>query len=599
MKKPSIFGRFGWGKGKIKNQMYTVYAVGLFIPLLVIGLFLIFSANKMLNDHYTALLEADNRRVKTLLSEITTQAYDISEDVYFDNDLKTVLSNDYETTAEFVAAVNSYGTLDELVYNAKEIEGIYIYTDNPAAKNYKQYRVVTDEIAEASWYNQALGTTNAFWVSISEESYSTDNSNLCLARRIGLVNAKYHAVVLVKISDSYLRARLDTSSIVDAVSVGDQGIVYSTKRNWYGQEQPVSIDFSESYFRFSGKVEAENTVYFATISTIHLYNTSSKMYICTLDSSGIQAISHIMNTWLLLLLFAILVPGIILFLFSDYFAKRVNLLREEMHKARLQDYNIISDFSGSDELKDAFEDLKFMVQDIKEKDAKMYEAELNEKDLRNKQQLMEFKMLAHQINPHYLYNTLETIRMKALTSGNRDVADSIKILGKTLHYVLENTGTTFTTLEKELDHVRNYLTIQKMRFGDRINYTIEIEPELDPRAYTILPLLLQPVVENAVVHGLEAINGTGMVRVDIVRVNRQLHIIVTDSGKGMSEEELDRIRGMLATPDVQPQSGIALYNINQRIRLRYGEEYGVQLDSKLGLGTLVVLVLPADSPENM
>ena len=345
-------------------------------------------------------------------------------------------------------------------------------------------------------------------------------------------------------------------------------------------------------------MEAEDTAYFATVTTIHLHKTSTKMYICTLDSSGIQAISRIMNTWVLLLLFAILVPGIILFVFADYFAKRVNLLREEMHKARLQDYNIISEFSGRDELKDAFEDLKFMVQDIKEKDAKMYEAELNEKELRNKQQLMEFKMLAHQINPHYLYNTLETIRMKALTSGNRDVADSIKILGKTLHYVLENTGTSFTTLEKELEHVRNYLTIQKMRFGERINYVIEIEPELEPKRYTILPLLLQPVVENAVVHGLEALNGIGMIRIDIVRVKRQLHIIITDSGKGMSEEEVDSLQKMLMVPNQQPQSGIALYNISQRIRLRYGEDYGIQLYSKQGLGTQVVLVLPAESPGN-
>ena len=599
MKSQSILGRLGWGKTKIKHQMYTVYAIGLFIPLLIVGSFLIFSANRMLNDHYTELLEADNRRVKTLMSEITTQAYSISEDVYFDNALKRVLGNDYDTTAEFISAINQYGTLDELVYNAKEIEGIYVYTDNPAAKNYKQYRSVTEEIAESDWYQKALGTTNAFWVSITEESYSTDNSNLCLARKIGLTDSRYHAVVLVKISDTYLRARLDTSSIIDAVSVDDQGIVYSTKRNWYGQSQPVEIDFAESYFRFSGKVKAEDTAYFATVSTIHLHNTSTKMYICTLDSSGIEAISHIMNVWFLLLLFAIMVPGIILFVFAGHFANRVNLLREEMHKARLQNYNMISEFSGNDELKDAFEDLKFMVQDIKEKDAKMYEAELNEKELRNTQQLMEYKMLAHQINPHYLYNTLETIRMKALTSGNRDVADSIKILGKTLHYVLENTGITLTTLEKELEHVKNYLSIQKMRFGERINYVIEIEPGLEPKEYRILPLLLQPVVENAVVHGLEEINSVGMIRIDIVRVKHQLHIIITDSGKGMSDAEVERLRTMLNTPNQQPQTSIALYNISQRIRLRYGEEYGIQLYSALGIGTQVILVLPADSPENM
>lgn len=595
-----VFSRkLGWGKTKIGRQMISVYALVLLIPLSLMGMLLIFSANQMLNEHYTELLEADNRRVKTLLSEITTQAYSISQDVYFDSTLKEVVSQDYASTADFVKAVNQYGTLDELVYNAQELEGLYIYTDNPTVKNYKQYRRVMEEIQETDWYQKAQETTNAFWSSISEESYTSDNSNLCLVRRIVLADSDYCAVAVVKISDSYLRSRMDTSSIVDAVSVGEQGIAYSSKRPWYGQAQPVDIDYSQSYFRYSGKVEVEGVQYFATVSTIHLSSTNTKMYICTMDSSGIQAISRIMNTWVLLLVLAVLIPGVILTVFADYFARRVRLLRQEMHKARLQDYNIISNFSGNDELTEAFEDLKFMVKDIKAKDAKMYEAELNEKELRNKQQLMEFKMLAHQINPHYLYNTLETIRMKALTSGNRDVADSIKLLGKTLHYVLENTGTTLTTLEKELEHVKNYLSIQKMRFGERINYIIEIEPELDTAKYAILPLLLQPVVENAVVHGLESINGTGLIRIDIARVSGQLHVIITDNGKGMPQEEVERIRTMLDTPDLQPQSSIALYNIHQRIRLRYGNAYGIRLESQLDLGTLVVLELPANSTEDL
>lgn len=597
MKKPVLFRKLGWGKTKIKHQMYAVYAIGLFIPLLIVGAFLIFSANRMLNDHYLQLLEADHRRVKTLLSEITTQAYSISERVCYDNGVKRVLSRPYESTSEFVNAANTLGNMDELVFNAGEIEGLYIFTDNPSIKNYKQYRLVTPEVAASDWYTRALDTANAFWMSIQRDAYTTDNSNLCLIRKIGLPNSDYHAVALVRLSDVYLRSRLDTSNILDAVSVDDQGIVYSSKRSWYGQPQPVEIDFDGAYYRYSGRIKAEGTDYFATVSTIHLHNTGTKMYICTLDGSGINAIRHILNVWVLLLLFAVLTPGIILFLFADYFARRVELLREEMHKARLQDYNIISDFRGNDELNDAFEDLKFMVQDIKQKDAKMYEAELNEKELRNKQQLMEYKMLAHQINPHYLYNTLETIRMKALTSGNRDVADSIKILGKTLHYVLENNGTTFTTLEKELDHVKNYLAIQKMRFGERINYIIEIEPGLEPKCYGILPLLLQPVVENAVVHGLEEINSVGLIRIDIVRFRGQLHLIVADNGKGMPEAEVQRIRDMINTPNLQLQSSIALYNINQRIRLRYGEAYGVRLDSCVGIGTQVVLILPGNTPE--
>lgn len=591
----NLFAKLKPGGTKIRRQMYGIYSLALLIPLSVMGVALLLSGIRMLNEHCIELLEADNRRVKTLLSEVTTQAYTLSDDIIYDQSLKRLLTQEYDAGTDFIAAVNNYGTLDTLVYNAPEIEGIYIYTDNPSVCQYKQFRPVTEEIASESWYSSALSNANAFWVSISEESYSNEKSNLCMIRRLALPGSDYSAVLAVKVSDSYIRSRIDSNSIVDVVSVNDQGIVYSSKRGWYGAPQVVQIDYSQDNFRFSGKAEVEDVRYFATVSTLHLYRTNSRLYICTLDDSGFSAIDGIMSSWILLLLLATLIPGLILGIFANYFARRVNLLREEMHKARSQDYNIISDFSGHDELTEAFEDLKVMVQDIKEKDAKMYEAELNEKELRNTQQIMEYKMLASQINPHYLYNTLETIRMKALTTGNREVADAVKILGKTLHYVQENTGTAFTTLKKELEHVENYLSIQKLRFGERINHKLQIQPDVDTESYCMLPLLLQPVVENAVVHGLESLDGIGRIVIDITRTGDRLRIAVIDNGKGMSQSELETIRAMLEQETVDPRSSIALYNIHRRIRLCHGEGFGLKLESRLGEGTRVTLELPAHS----
>lgn len=595
----AILRKMGFGRTKIRRQMHMVYAVALLIPLSLVGIFLISSANRMLNDHYIELLESDNRRVRSMLTEITTQAYNISKDIVTDVQLKILISTDYTDSTKFVAAANEYDALDELLYDAAEIDSISIYTDNLTIRSYKQFQVVTDEIAASDWYQTALEQPQAFWTSIERTDDNQTSDNLALVRAISLTDSEYHAVMVVRVSDTYIRTRIASSSIIDAISLDDKGIVYSSKRGWYGNNELLEIDYTEPYYKYSGTMEVEHAKYFATVSTSSLYMTNSKLYICTLDDSGLDDIRNIMGTWVLILLFALLVPGAVLVWFAEYFAGRVYLLREEMHKARLQDYNMISEFKGNDELTEAFEDLKFMVQDIKAKEAKMYEAELNEKELLNKQQIMEYKMLASQINPHYLYNTLETIRMKALTGGNREVADCIKILGRTLHYVLENTGTSSTTLHKELNHVENYLSIQKLRFGERINYAIEIQPGLDLDNYQILPLLLQPVVENAVVHGLEAINGVGLVIIAVAMVGKEeLQISVSDSGTGMTEEELLRIRTMLNTPELHPQSSIALYNINQRIRLCYGEDYGVTIESKYGKGTMVTLTLPAFLPEN-
>ena len=580
---------------KIRGQMYTVYALVLLIPLAILGTLLMGSGSRILQAHSIELLESDNLRVKTLLSEVTTQAYTVSEDICYSSELKQILTGTYTAYSDFIASVNASSELDSRIYSNREIDGITVYTDNPTVKNYKQFRAVTEEIAGTEWYTQALKSAGAFWVSIEEDTYSSDSSNLCLVRRMALPDSDYRAVVVIRLSDSYIRSRINSSEVVDAIGLDGNGIVYSSRRPWYGQALPVETDPNEAYYRYSGKTQVEGTDYFVTVSTLHLHKTNSKLYICTLDSGSFASIRGITRGWVLLVVLAVLIPGVILALFADRFVRRVKLLRKEMQKARYQDYDMLASFSGNDELTEAFEDLKVMVQDIKEKDAKMYEAELNAKEIRSRQQAMEYKMLASQINPHYLYNTLETIRMKALTTGNREVADAVKILGKTLRYVQENTGTAFTTLRKELEHVENYLSIQKLRFGHRINYTLAIEPELDPQSYAMLPLLLQPVVENAVVHGLEARDGIGNISITVARDPDYLRVTVRDNGCGMTAAELENIRSMLEREEADPNAGIALYNIHRRIRLCYGPDCGMELDSEPGRGTWVTLNLPADS----
>ncbi len=153
---------------------------------------------------------------------------------------------------------------------------------------------------------------------------------------------------------------------------------------------------------------------------------------------------------------------------------------------------------------------------------------------------MEMKLLASQINPHFLYNTLETIRMKAFSQGNRDVANAIKLLGKSMRYVLSNTKTAATTLDKELDYIDTYLAIQKIRFGSRIDYSIRVSPKLEKAGnfYRILPLLIQPVVENAISHGIEDTGEDGnlILHLDPSPDMVRLIIKVFDNGCGMSPE---------------------------------------------------------------
>ena len=172
------------------------------------------------------------------------------------------------------------------------------------------------------------------------------------------------------------------------------------------------------------------------------------------------------------------------------------------------------------------------------------------------------------------------------------MATAIKLLGKSMRYVLENTGTVFTTLDRELDYIETYIMIQKLRFGDRVNYSLQVQEGLELGAYRILPLLLQPIVENAILHGLEDREGSGQIDICVSADEESLHIIIKDNGKGMTESELEKVRRKLQTENPELNTSIGLYNINERIKLCYGEEHGIRIESVLSKGTDVFLNLP-------
>ncbi|MDE6608784.1 MAG: sensor histidine kinase [Lachnospiraceae bacterium] len=575
-----------------------MFIFAVFIPIVVLGSFLLLYTSNLLTNYHEDLMESDNLRVKTILFEITTQTYNISENISSSAVLRKILIGDYKERNAFLTEANKYTDPDDYMSNYAEIDTIQIYTDNPDIAAYKQYAPTTEEVKGTEWYQKAISQSSVFWVPmVDTDKYGNEYWNLCLVRKIPLVNSDYNSVLVIKISDNYLRTRIENSGYAIMASVDQAGCFYSSMRDFYGKPQNVNIDFEKDYFSYTGNENIEGENYLTSVSTMHLYKSDSKIYITSLDLHAYENIKRILWTCVMILGVAVVLPGILIHLFTDYFTGRVNILREEMHKASTEDYDIIPTFRGQDELSEAFADLQIMVQMIKEKDAKMYKAMINEKELLNEQQVMEFKMLASQINPHFLYNTLESIRMKAFTAGDREVATAIKLLGKSMRYVLENTGTVFTTLDKELDYIETYITIQKLRFGDRVNYSLQVQEKLELGEYRILPLLLQPIVENAILHGLEDKEGSGQISVCVSADEENLHIIIRDNGKGMTEEELEKVRKKLQVENPELKASIGLYNINERIKLCYGKEHGIRIESVLSKGTDIFIDLPLSLAE--
>lgn len=580
----------------IRRQLYTIYVLAVFVPVILIGIFLVGNTYKLLTSYHRDLLESDNLRVRTILFEITTQAYNISEELSFDEEVIAVLRRSYATEEDFVEMVNTHAAVVEnYMYHYTEIERIDIYCDNPDIREYKQFHGVDDPVRETDWYQRATSQAGIFWQEMeSVDEYGNQYWGLCLVRRIPLVYSDHNAVLVIRLSDNYLKTRINSQEYRNSASVDEGVVFYASDREDYGKPQAIDIDYEKNYFQYTGKEKIKGSTCFVGVSTLRLYQSDSRIYICTVNDKSYDNIWSIIQTCLIIILLAIVVPGILIHFFTSYFTGRVSALRHVMHQASNEDYDFKEIVRGDDELSEAFSDLEVMVQRIKEKDALMYRAMLNEQELVNEQQKMEFKMLASQINPHFLYNTLETIRMKAYTAGDKEVATAIKLLGKSMRYVLENSGTAFTSLQDELSHIEIYMKIQKLRFGEKFDYAFVIGEEIDVSKCITLPLLLQPVVENAILHGLEEKEADGMVTIGVTHAaeHEEICIAVSDNGCGMKPETLERLRADIVTRNPEKKESIGLYNINQRVKLCYGSAYGMTVDSERDRGTTITLHLP-------
>lgn len=236
----------------------------------------------------------------------------------------------------------------------------------------------------------------------------------------------------------------------------------------------------------------------------------------------------------------------------------------------------------ADSVNDMSENLEVMVRQIKEDERKMRYAEL--------------RLLQEQINPHFLYNTLDTI-VWLIEGGDPDKAVDIVVALSEFFRLVLSKGKEYISIQEEEQHIRGYLEIQQVRYQDILDFEIMIEPEL--YQYKILKLTLQPLVENSLYHGIKYKRAKGKIwvtgvvqRGDLPEEDRIL-LCVQDNGGGMEEDELKRLQAELQKPCKETEKGFGLANVNERIRMNFGREYGMTIMSKKGCGTKVSILIPA------
>ncbi|MDO4623535.1 MAG: sensor histidine kinase [Eubacteriales bacterium] len=201
----------------------------------------------------------------------------------------------------------------------------------------------------------------------------------------------------------------------------------------------------------------------------------------------------------------------------------------------------------------------------------------------------ELDLLQSQINPHFLYNTLDTITWLAESGEKETVVAMVDSLSRFFRTSL-NQGKDIVSLREEISHIRSYLEIQQVRYQDILEYSIDIPAEL--MEYRIPKITLQPLVENALYHGIKNKRGLGHITVTGESHSDSIYIYIRDDGIGMDPETLEKIRKQILRKPETDEESFGLYNVNERIRLKFGEEYGLELTSTRGEGTVAAIRLP-------
>ena len=213
-----------------------------------------------------------------------------------------------------------------------------------------------------------------------------------------------------------------------------------------------------------------------------------------------------------------------------------------------------------------------------------------EQELKRKTEL---KLLQAQINPHFLYNTLDTIVWLAEGKQHQEVVEMITALSSFLRIGLNN-GRDFITIKEEAEHIKSYLLIQHFRYEDIMDYEIDFEVRI--RDYSILKLTLQPIVENALYHGIKNCRKKGFLRISGWQENEDILLKVEDNGIGMKPDEVKKMEHQIAggsKADFHVGEGFGIANVAERIRLNFGEAYGLTIESEYGVGTAVTVRIPA------
>ncbi len=503
----------------------------------------------------------------------------------------TIVSTEYGSYEEVLEDYRSYDVIDNyLEYYHQEIASITVYTYNSTLPNNEYFAYADAEVKKDPGYTETVRREGGPYWSYDEDTI-TGKMCLKLSRVLYTEEMERMGVAVIEMQNKRTELPVTEREDLTLFVYNNATVLHSNEKEAdYGELLELLVENDGD--SFSDRVTYQGEDYLMAFVKIHPPYCEEFYTIVSLrpykEIAELAAATALGNLIPMFMCIAVAL-GLIL-IFSNTFSARVNVFKDEMHRAAAGDFQIAAAPEGKDEIAELQRDLNSMILDIQGLMDRVVQEQVQKEQLNTRQKEVEFKMLASQINPHFLYNTLETIRMQARVRGQSEIEELAKMLAKLMRRNIQATD-SLQSLKSELQLVEYYLKIQDYRFHDRIHYEIVVKEQTGTEELKIMPLLIQPFVENAYVHGLEAKENDGMIR---IRAEERSHLWITveDNGCGMEEARLKEVRHMLNDFETLDRTHIGICNVNQRIRLKYGESYGVTIESEAGKGTIVTIKLP-------
>lgn len=478
--------------------------------------------------------------------------------------------------------------LENVANSHREVAGIFIATKEDLYVSTGMSRISRDPFQNERWYLEAAENPEEIQLIsvvtgrniVTNRSYSIDDV-FSLAKAVqDPETGEVLGVILLDIRHDIIQSSINGVTIGEKgfVFVMDQednivytpvnGIVYRVNPKWVKAMEPMSVQIQGGSYQIRSELSP-----YTGWRTVGVFSMDEVM-------SSVNTIVYILFTCVIISLVLVVIVS---FKFSRTLTNPIFKLKRLMKQAESGDLTVRFNFEHNDEIGELGQSFNHMIARIDQLIQMVYVEQENKRTA-------EMKSLQEQIKPHFLYNTLDTISWMARDYDAEDIVRLVDALTNMFRIGLSH-GKDIITVKEEITHVSNYLYIQKIRYKDKLNYVIHVDESL--YAVEVPKLILQPLVENAIYHGVKAKRGGGTITITGVPEGENLVFTVQDDGAGMLQEKVEELNRRMSERSVlDEKKSFGLFHIRERIQLCYGKGYGVHVESALGEGTRVTITLP-------